>query len=152
MASERALREVCAQALPHPRLNEFPTALTPWLLPVSWSRDRLWRIGGEVKSVPLEELRWLYDLPLWRGTDGRWFQVTPAEFLRHPERYPEHRARVATVDLSFPAHAIWRRGRWLLLDGVHRLVAADLAGAPALNVHEVTAADLAVVIDRCHEH
>ena len=128
---ERADQELVAalaHGVPHARLSEIPTTLASWLLPVEWSRERLWAIERQPVQLPVVALRWLYDLPLWRAQDGRWFMVAPREFLRDQAGYAEHEMRVARADLSRPVHALWRHDRWFLIDGVHRLVKADRAG------------------------
>lgn len=128
---ERADQELAAaitHGVPHARLSEIPTTLLPWLLPVEWSRERLWAIERLPVQLSVVALRWLYDLPLWRAYDGRWFMVTPSEFLLDPAAYAEHEKRVEGADLSRPVHALWRHDRWFLIDGVHRLVKADRAG------------------------
>lgn len=90
---ERADQELAAaitHGVPHARLSEIPTTLLPWLLPVEWSRERLWAIERLPVQLSVVALRWLYDLPLWRAYDGRWFMVTPSEFLLDPAAYAEH--------------------------------------------------------------
>lgn len=125
-AVEDAWQAACAPYADHDWLAAIPPLLAGWLLPVDWNREALWAVPRAPVQLEIAELRWLYDLPLWRGTDGRWFQVTPHDYLAKPDEYPEHDARVRTVDLTYPLHAIRRRDRLFLLDGVHRLVRADL--------------------------
>lgn len=144
---EAELAAALAGARPHPRAAEIPPALKPWLLPVSWDRTRLWSLDRDPVSLPVAELRWLYALPLWRDPAGRWFELAPHDFLLSPDRHPEHRGRVEAADPDFPVHAIRRHGRWFLLDGVHRLVRADLRGEPTVTAVVVRPEDLAVFVD-----
>lgn len=147
-SADRDLWAAIARGVLHARLSEIPATLAPWLLPVEWSRERLWAIERQPVQLPVVALRWLYDLPLWRAQDGRWFMVTPREFLRDPAGYPEHEQRVAGADLSRPVHALWRRDRWFLIDGVHRLVKADRAGWSTIPAVVVGPEDLPSFIEQ----
>jgi len=74
-----------------------------------------------------------------------WFQVTPREVLSHPEAHPEHADRVASADLSYPLHVVLRHQRWLILDGIHRLVKAEMLGLTDVVVSTLTPADVAKI-------
>ena len=118
---------------PHHLLADIPAALRGWLLPIAWDRERLWALDLPRRRLRLEELRWHFDLPWWRK-DGVWFRVTPREFLARPEAHPEHAGRVANADLAYPVHVVMRHGRWLILDGIHRLVKAEMTGSEDIAV------------------
>ena len=94
------------------------------------------------RRLGLEELRWHLDLRWWRR-NGVWFQVTPREVLAHPEAHAEHAERVANADLSYPLHVVPRHQRWLILDGIHRLVKVEMLGMTDLAVATLTPADIA---------
>lgn len=143
--TEEALDQAMEGAPPHPLFADIPPVLRPWLLPIKWDRDRLWGIHHNPIRVAISELRWLYDLPFWRDRDGRWFQVTPREFIEGAAKYPEHVDRVADADLSYPIHVLRRRQRFFILDGVHRLVRADLDGHDHIAAIVLTAEDIAAI-------
>lgn len=128
----------------HPRFAEIPTALRDWLLPIDWDRERLWALDLPRRRLELEELRWHLDLPWWRH-DGVWFQVTPREFLAAPTAHPEHADRVGSADLSYPLHVVPRHRRWLILDGIHRLVKSEMLGLTDVLVSTLTPADIVKV-------
>ena len=129
----------------HHRFTEIPAALRDWLLPIDWDRQRLWSLDLPRRQLTLESLRWHLELPWWRK--GRvWFQVTPREFLAHPAAHPEHAERVANADLSYPLHVIRRRQRWLILDGIHRLVRAESLDLGRVVVSTLAPADLARIV------
>ena len=125
----------------HHLFGEIPTALCGWLLPIDWDRERLWALDLPRRSLELEDLRWHFDLPWWRR-DGIWFQVTPREFLADPTAHPEHAGRVANADLSYPLHVVRRRQRWLILDGIHRLVKAQMLGLSEIHVSTLAPGDI----------
>lgn len=128
----------------HHLFAEIPAALRGWLLPIDWDRHLLWELALPRRRLGLEELRWHFDLPWWRR-EGVWFQVTPTEFLAHPEAHPEHADRVATADLSYPLHVVLRHRRWLILDGIHRLAKAETLGLTDVAVSTLAPADIAKI-------
>ncbi len=62
-----------------------------------------------------------------------------------PTAHPEHADRVANADLSYPLHVVLRRQRWLILDGIHRLVKAEMLGLSEIVVATLSPADVAKV-------
>ena len=44
------------------------------------------------------------------------------------------------ADLDCPLDLLFRNGRWLILDGVHRLLKADLLGLDNVRVRRLSAA------------
>lgn len=139
---EGELAALCATAEPHTLLAHVPAPLRPWLLPVNWDRGRLWTIQRETVQIPISDLRWTYELPWWRGTDRRWFRVTPRAYLNAPHEHPEHHRRTTSVDLSYPIHVLRRRGRYVPLDGIHRTVRADQLDHRTINAIVLQLTDL----------
>jgi hypothetical protein len=89
-----------------------------------WDDDRLRGLSLPVAPVALSELAWGLEIPFW--SDGRKpYSVRGRDLLEDPDRYPEHRRRVHWSDLRHPL-ALYEKepGRWIILDGYHRLVKA----------------------------
>ena len=82
---------------------------------------------GPVQPVPVDELLWLLDLPLW-GWRGEPFQVTPNQVAADPKKYAVHYARVMWSELDDPIILAERKGRTVVLDGYHRLLRAVIEG------------------------
>lgn len=144
MVPEEELDSVLERLPHHDLFEEIPAALRGWLLPIDYDRERLWALDLPCRRLELEELRWHFELPWWHR-DGVWFQVTPREFLARPTAHSEHADRVANADLSYPVHVVPRRQRWLILDGIHRLVKAEMLGLSDILVATLAAGDVAKV-------
>lgn len=124
-------------------------AITPQLvrdaLPdAPWDLDRLRALRLPVEMVPVADLRWLLDLPVW-GEDGRRFQITPNDVRAAPTRYPEHWRRIVGADLSDPIHLALHRGSWAILDGFHRVIRADILGVRTLPAMRLSPDDLLAI-------
>lgn len=107
----------------------------------AWTIERLWALPTPPRDVPIAEVSWLLDLPVWRWR-GRRFQVPPSAVLADPTAFAAHLEKAMATDLSFPIHVIRRNGRLVILDGYHRLLKALLLGQSTIKAVEVTRADL----------
>ena len=119
-----------------------PPELEPFFVHFDWDEGRLWRLDLEVEDFPVERLRWHLTLPWWKGDAGP-FTVRPADVLARPRRYPDQYARTLNADLRHPLHITLNRGRWTIMDGIHRLAKATLLELEVLPVRKVPASALA---------
>jgi hypothetical protein len=78
----------------------------------------------------------MLDIPAF-GFEGRHYCLSPREVLRQPYRYAEEYRRVRNADLVFPIEIIWLRGRWVILDGLHRMMKAHEAQQDEIMVRKV---------------
>jgi ParB-like nuclease domain len=59
-----------------------------------------------------------------------------------PARYPQQYACTIAADCAFPIHIAPHHGRMSVLDGVHRLLKADLLGLSTVPAMRLSEADL----------
>jgi hypothetical protein len=112
---------------PFDLLDLVPAALHGLILDFEWSRERLWELDLPVQPMATEELRWLLALPWW-SHEGVPFAISPRQVRANPGRYHVQYARTMAADLTLPLHILVRQNRIVtMLDGVHRLLKADLA-------------------------
>jgi hypothetical protein len=105
----------------------MPPALSDVVLDFVWDRERLWSLDLPVTRVPVTDLDWHLDLPMW-AFEGRPFVLTPREVAQNPQAFGEQYARTQAADPRFPLHLLERPGRLTVLDGMHRLLRAHLQG------------------------
>ena len=102
--------------------------------PGIWDEKKIWGIELPVITMDINELLWLIDVPFWESDDREEFALTPRVVMEgHPHSTKEW-ARMTRVDLSFPLDVLCYNGRWIVLDGVHRLMKAYMAGAETVTV------------------
>lgn len=121
-----------------------PARLRPYLVEESWSHDALWRLELPVDTLPVAKLAWQLELPWWRHGE-RVFAISPAEVLREPTRDPAQFDRILAADLAYPIDLTLRRGRLIVLDGVHRLAKAMLLGLTEVKARRVPAVALPLI-------
>lgn len=107
------------------------------LVDLVWDNKNLRAQQLPAERVGVDELRWHLALPWW-SFDNEPFTLTPEQVRADPARYPEQYARTMATDLAFPLHALVRAsGTLTLLDGVRRLLKADLCGQQTVSVRKL---------------
>jgi hypothetical protein len=120
----------------------IPPELTAYILDLEWDLDQLHRLELLMISVRVADLAHHLELPFWMY-DGRPFQITPRQVAADPGKYHEQWARVLSADPRYPL-AVVRRvdGRLTILDGIHRLLRAELEGFVTVVVRVLSWEDL----------
>jgi hypothetical protein len=111
----------------------MPPVLRDVVLDFLWDPKLLWSLDLPVTQVPMEELDWHLQLPMWAFEETP-FVVTPVQVAQNPEAFTEQYARTLAADLSFPLHVLQRPNRLTVLDGMHRLLRAHLEGRRRVQV------------------
>ena len=64
--------------------------------------------------------------------------VTPNEVINNPNKFREHRDKIQAADTSFPIDIMKnKKGKWLTLDGLHRLVKLFLNKETKVRVRKI---------------
>jgi hypothetical protein len=134
-------------AVPFPLQELVPAELRGVLCDFVWDADKLRHLPLPIDTVTVDSLRWHLGLPYWRH-DGKPFQLTPAQVMADPARYQEQYQRTMAADLSLPLDLLFRNDRWVILDGVHRLLKADLLGLSQVRVRRLPPAMLPLILHK----
>lgn len=98
----------------------------------------MWALEIPVTEIDIAELQWHFDEPLWSSRPPEpLFDLTPREVLAEPSAYPHHTRRIRTAALEFPLDLFPYGGRWVVLDGLHRLARLVSDGAPCARVRRL---------------
>ncbi|MFH1620472.1 MAG: inorganic diphosphatase [Patescibacteria group bacterium] len=103
----------------------------------NWDSKKVWALNEPTVEMSMSELDWHFDVPFWdsEGTDA--YNLTPKEVMAHPDREPTHWRLIQEADTSYPIDIMENKGRWLILDGLHRLVKECLAGKTVVRVRKI---------------
>ncbi|MPZ83184.1 MAG: hypothetical protein GEV28_23435 [Actinophytocola sp.] len=88
-----------------------------------WDVRQLWAADLPVVPMQVRELEWLLDRPFW-NEGPRNLALRPRDVAANPERYRADYERATAADLTCPINVIHLRGRWVAMDGLHRLLKA----------------------------
>ena len=106
-------------------------------LPFWRDNKKLWALEAPVEEMPIDELTWIFDVPFWEDEDGN-IVITPREVFNNPNVYPYHRDKIANSDVSYPIDIMRnKKGKWLTLDGLHRLAKLYLNKESKIQVRKI---------------
>lgn len=128
MASEGAKKEINVD----PRHEEHAFDLPFWR-----DNEKLWALDVPVEEMLVDELLWILDVPFLEDEQGN-IVLTAREVMDNLDQHPGHRKRLDACDTSFPLDIMKnKKGRWLTLDGLHRLMKLVMAGKINVRVRKI---------------
>ena len=117
-------------------IKPLPTHIQQYAFDFRWNNELVWNLAVEPESMSKDELVWHFDIP-WLHTKGERFNLTPKDIMQYPTLYQEQYKRTMDSDLSFPIDIMHNKGRWLILDGLHRLMKAVHDGEDSVTVRKI---------------
>jgi hypothetical protein len=115
---------------------KLPSVIETYWYAFDWDVEALWALELPVSQMPIRRLEWHLDAPVW-PREGLPYSLTPRDVIRSPNHYAGEYARAQRASLVFPLDVPWHRGRWLILDGIHRLLKAHELRLDHLRVRKV---------------
>lgn len=101
-----------------------------------WSEEKVWALDVPAEEMDISELEWHFDIPFWFTPRG-YYDLKPTEVLADPNKHRSEYERVMSSDLTYPLDIMCWKNRWLLLDGLHRLVKAKQLGLKKIKVRKI---------------
>jgi len=114
--------------------SQHPEIITRYWYSIDWSVRDLWAMDLPQTTMPIDTLIWHLDVPVWPDAKGRPYRVSPRDVVTQRAENEAEFARVMAADLSYPIDVIDRGGRYMILDGIHRLTKHWLAGGREMRV------------------
>lgn len=101
----------------------------------NWSEEKVWKLDIPVTEIPIEELTWHFEIPfLW---ENGVYNLKPQSVIEKPDEHKKEFDRTMRADLIHPIDIMANKGRWLILDGLHRLMKASILGMNTVKVRKV---------------
>ena len=115
--------------------KEIPQIIKDVGFDFDWSEEKVWKLDVPVVEMAIKELVWHFDVPfLW---ENGVYNLKPQSVIDNPESHKEEYARTMRADLMHPIDIMENKGRWLILDGLHRLMKASILGIKKVNVRKI---------------
>ncbi len=102
-----------------------------------WDSSKIWKLDEPVEEMDIKELIWHFEVPFWEMKDTDDYNLTPNEVIKLPDIHSTHYEKVQNSDLQYPIDIMDNKGRWLILDGLHRLVKAYIQGFKTVKVRKI---------------
>ena len=114
------------------RADERPAIIASYWYAFDWDVEAIWKLDLPVRTMAVADLLWHLDVPVWED-----YRLTPRQVLDDPVRHAGEHARMLAADLAYPIDIFRFRSRWMILDGIHRLLKAHMRGHKQIAVREV---------------
>lgn len=115
--------------------DEIPQIIKDVGFDFSWSEEKVWKLTIPVEEMDIQELVWHFDIPfLWE--DGI-YNLKPQDVIDFPDAHKKEYERTMKADLIHPIDIMENKGRWLILDGLHRLMKASILKMNTVQVRKV---------------
>lgn len=100
----------------------LPPALQGVFFSFRWDKRALWDLPTPATLLPIAELDWHLDLPVWSTQPPQaLFDLRPREVIAQPALHPQHWQRILNAPLAYALDLFEYNGRWVIMDGYHRL-------------------------------
>ncbi len=101
----------------------------------SWSEEKVWALDVPVEEIDINELTWHFAVPFhW---ENGVYNLTSQEIIDNPEAHKAEYERTMKADLVHPIDIMENKGRWLILDGLHRLMKSSILGMKKVQVRKI---------------
>ncbi len=101
-----------------------------------WDEKKVWALDVPAEDMPIENLTWHFDIPFW-SKPGGFYNLYPREVIERHEDNEQEYERTMQADTTHPIDIMFWRGRWVILDGLHRLVKQSIEGKEEVRVRKI---------------
>jgi hypothetical protein len=114
---------------------ELPSVLRGVFFTFRWNKQSLWALPTGVDVLRMTEIEWHLDLPVWSSNPpAPLFDLAPRVVLENPAVHEGHWNRLHAADTTYPLDMFQQSGRWVIMDGYHRLAKLYVDGAESVRV------------------
>lgn len=100
-----------------------------------WSEEKVWALDVPVEEISIDELTWHFDIPfLW---ENGVYNLKPQDVIDNPDKHKKEYERTMKADLIHPIDIMMNKGKWLILDGLHRLMKASILNMKIVKVRKI---------------
>lgn len=125
--------------------RELPNIIKEVGFDFSWDERKVWELDVPAEEMPISDLTWHFDIPfIWSKPDG-FYDVKPSEVIDHPDLHPEEYERTMRSDVTFPIDIMCWKERWLILDGLHRLMKQSIQVEKSVRVRKIPESAIPII-------
>lgn len=107
--------------------DNIPKSVLEYGFDFDWDEEDVWNLDYPSQLIDIEELSWHFDIPFWDfGKDT--YNLTPNQVINDKDKYKEHYDRIINSNINYPIDIMENKGRYVILDGLHRLVKYKILG------------------------
>ncbi len=127
--------------------QSIPKALADNCLECVPPNEKVWALNIPITKMLISTLNWQFDIPFWKHGNKK-YAITPNQVISNKSKYSYQFNRIMNADLKYPIDITKNhKGKWEILDGLHRLVKARIIGLTTVNVRKVSSKQLKKLLD-----
>lgn len=111
----------------------IPDSVLEYGFDFDWDEETVWKLDYPTQEISIEVLEWHFNIPFWNW-NNEWYVLKPKDVINDSERYKSQYDRVMESDISYPIDIMENKGRFVILDGLHRLVKCKLLDMKKIKV------------------
>ena len=100
----------------------------------NWEEEKIWALDLPVEEMDIEKLLWHLDIPYWENDASQRWTVTPRDVIDCKKGTTSEQSKTQKADVSFPIDVFENKGKFFVLDGLHRLTKLFSQGKEKINV------------------
>lgn len=121
-----------------------PDIIKQYGLDFGWDAEDVWRLDVPTETMSTDALIWHFEIPFW-SKPGCFYDLTANEVLENPQQFKAEYARIQNADTSYPIDIMIQDDRWVILDGLHRLVKLVEQGEIEVRVRKIPRAMIPLI-------
>ena len=125
-------------------VNKIPNIIKEVGFDFDWDNEKVWALDIAVAEMPIQELEWHFEIPFWNTRNG-YYDLKPIDVIENPKEFSEEFDKVMSSDVVFPLDIMFWKNRWLLLDGLHRLLKLKQLGKQKIKVRKVPTSAISLI-------
>lgn len=107
--------------------QEIPQIILDVGFDFDWDEKDVWKLDYPKEEMNISLIEWHFDIPFWDYNEKE-YNLKPIDVINDKEKYKEEYDRIMKSDISYPIDIMENKGRYVILDGLHRLVKYKLLG------------------------
>lgn len=122
--------------------TEIPQIIEEVGFDFDWDEEDVWKLDYPVVEMDISSLEWHFFIPFW-DYNHQSYQLSPREVLENTQKYQEEYHRTMNADLAYPIDIMENKGRYLILDGLHRLLKYKILNYDKVRVRIIPRSEIA---------
>ena len=112
----------------------------PEILNIGFHADepKLWATDIPVEEISISEIEYNLDIPYLEQEGTTDWNLTPRMLIRDFSKEIFHAKKVTDANIQYPIEIYFHKGKWIILDGVHRFTKIVQLGHKTIKVRRVS--------------
>lgn len=125
--------------------KELPEIIKKVGFDFNWEEEKVWALKFPIEEIDIKELTWHFEIPFHWHNRGI-YNLKSIEIINNPDKYKEEYERTMKTNLDYPIDIMRNKGRWLILDGLHRLMKSKILGLKKVKVRKIPRSEIPKIL------